>query len=191
MPHHSDQEVVEKACGGDVQAFRQLVERHQGFVYRVAYRLVGTVGDAEDITQESFIRLWKNLHRYRPNIKLTTWLYKIVTNLCLDFLKSGQNRSRKRMVDLDDYNDMKNAEPADQALIDEELRVAVDSLAAALSPKQRAVFILRDVEQVAMPEIAEILAMDPGKVKSNLYYARKKVSEMITAYYQIRKATKP
>ncbi|HEU5148155.1 MAG TPA: RNA polymerase sigma factor [Chryseosolibacter sp.] len=190
MHYTSDQEIVEKAGNGDVQAFRQLVERHQAFVYRVAYRFVGNVAEAEDVTQECFIRLWKNLHRYRRDIKLTTWLYKIATNLCLDFLKSRQNRTTKRMLKLDDYGDMPHVSPADQPLIDAELRIAVDALISALSPKQKAVFVLRDMEQVEMSEIAEILGMDSAQVKSNLYYARKKVSEMVTSYYQIRKEAK-
>lgn len=190
MLHSSDQEIVEKVCNGNVQAFRQLVERHQTFVYRVAYRLVGNVAEAEDITQECFIRLWNNLHRYRPEIKLTTWLYKIATNLCLDFLKSSENRATRMTVKLEGYHDITQVLPADQTLIDAELRIAVEKLTSELSPKQKAVFVLRDIEQVEMSEIGEILAMDSGQVKSNLYYARKKVREMITSYYQIKKEAK-
>lgn len=191
MPYPSDQEIVGKACAGNMQAFRQLVEQHQAFVYRVAYRFVGNVAEAEDITQECFIRLWKNLHRYRHEVKLTTWLYKIATNLCLDFLKSRRSHTARRMVRLDDYDDMAHMRPADQPLIDAELRVAIERVVAALSSKQKAVFVLRDMEQLDLPEIAKILSMDAGQVKSNLNYARKKVSEMITAYYQIRKEVKP
>lgn len=190
MLNPSDQEIVEKACNGDVKAFRLLVQRHQRFVYRVAFRFVGSVADAEDITQECFIRLWKNLHRYRADVKLTTWLYKILTNLCLDFLKSAHNHSTKRMVKLDDYKEMNPTLPADQPLIDAELQSALARLISALSPKQKAVFVLRDIEQVEMSEIAEILSMDTGQVKSNLYYARKKMSEMLISYYQIRKEAK-
>ena len=190
MPDHEDQQLVERALAGDTLAFRDLVGRHQGFVYRLAYRFVGTVGDAEDITQEAFIRLWKNLHRYRAEIKLTTWLYKIVTNLCLDFLKSRHGRTTRHHIDLADYKGWSAASAADQSMLNEELRVAVENLTAALSPKQKAVFVLRDLEEVGMEEIAKILSMAPGQVKSNLYYARRKVSEMITAYYQIKKETK-
>ena len=190
MPDHEDQQLVKRALAGDTLAFRDLVERHQGFAYRLAYRFVGTVSDAEDITQEAFIRLWKSLHRYRAEIKLTTWLYKIVTNLCLDFLKSRHNRTTRRIIDLTAYKGWSAASAADQSMLNEELRMAVEKLTAVLSPKQKAVFVLRDLEEVGMEEIAKILSMAPGQVKSNLYYARRKVSEMITAYYQIKKETK-
>jgi RNA polymerase sigma-70 factor (ECF subfamily) len=191
MPEYSDQEIVEKAISGDMRAFRRLVERHQSFVYKLAYRFVGTRGDAEDITQESFIRLWKNLNRYRAEIKLTTWLYKIVTNLCLDVLKSKYNRQTKRSVELNDQSGMISEWSADQPLLDEELRTAVEKLTADFSPKQKAVFVLRDLEDLTMQEIAEILYMSPGKVKSNLYYARKKMGEMIAMYYQMKKPARP
>ena len=191
MPDYSDHHIVEKVLAGDSHAFRHLVERHQGFVYRLAYRFTGTVDDAEDITQEAFIRLWKNLSRYRAEVKLTTWLYKIVTNLCLDFLKSRHKRATKHMVDVNDQWQIASTFTTDQSMINQELRVAVEKLTADLSPKQKAVFILRDMEEVEMSEIALILSMDPGQVKSNLYYARKKVSEMITDYYRIKKESKP
>ena len=187
MPEPTDQHITGRALAGDGLAFRHLVEKHQGFVYRLAYRFVGTVGDAEDITQEAFIRLWKNLHRYKPEIKVTTWLYKIVTNLCLDFLKSRNNRSNTRMRDVNDQVGMSSDLSADQSLITEDLQVAVEKLTAKLSPKQKAVFVLRDLEEVEMADIAQILSMDSGQVKSNLYYARKKIGEMITVYYQMRK----
>jgi RNA polymerase sigma-70 factor, ECF subfamily len=191
MPLASDQEIVEKALAGDMQAFRRLVERHQRFVYALAYRMVGTVGDAEDITQETFIRLWKNLSRYRCEIKLTTWLYKITTNLCLDFLKSAYNKHTKRTLDLDDHRGMFSAWPADQPLLSEELAVALEKISAELSPKQKAVFVLRDMEDLPMPEIGQILSLSSGKVKSNLYYARKKVGELIAKHYETTKPVKP
>ncbi len=191
MPDYSDQHLVERALAGDEHAFRLLVERYQRFVYRLAYRFVGTVGEAEDITQESFVKLWRNLHRYRSEIRLTTWLYKIVVNMCLDFLKSAEHRRTKRTVELMDRYETNTALPADQPLIDEELRIAVGRLTDKLSPKQKAVFVLRDLEEVSMPEIAEILSMDPGQVKSNLYYARRKISALIELHYKEGKEEKP
>lgn len=191
MPDSSDREIVARAIAGDRQAFRQLVERHQQFVYALAYRFTGRVMDAEDITQEAFIRLWKNLSRYRHEILVTTWLYKITTNLCLDFLKSAHNRHSRHTVDLTGQTAMVSYSPADGPVQEEELKRAMEEITADMSPKQKAVFVLRDLEDRDMDEIAGLLDMSPGQVKSNLYYARKKVSEEIALYYQAKKPVKP
>lgn len=191
MPALSDRELVEKAVAGDTHAFRTLVEKHQSFVYGVAYRIVASVADAEDITQEAFIRLWKNLSRYRPEIKLTTWLYKIVTNLCLDFLKSAYNKHARRMDKLEHYTGIPHEVAPDQSVLDEEFRTAVEKLTNDLTPKQKTVFVLRDIEEFPTQEICEILSMSSGTVKSNLYYARKKIGEMLSVFYQIKNPVKP
>lgn len=191
MPEFSDREIVEKALAGDMHAFRHLVERHQSFVYRLAYRFVGTVGDAEDITQESFVRLWKNLDRYKPETKLTTWIYKIVTNLCLDFIKSKHNKQTKRTIGVSDRAEIFTNTEADHNLLNEELSTALERISEQLSPKQKAVFVLRDIQGLHTDEIEKMLSMPPGKVKSNLYYARKRVSEMLEHYYQTKKPVKP
>src|SRR5690606_19333586 len=93
--------IIRKAMSGDTQAFRAIVEDHQDFVFSVAHRFVNNARDAEDLTQETFLRLWKNLSRYKSEIKLTTWLYKIVTNVCLDYLKSKQYRHNAMEEGLD------------------------------------------------------------------------------------------
>ena len=182
-----DAELIEKALAGDMQAFRRLVERHQRFVYALGYRLLGTVGDAEDVTQETFIRLWKNLSRYRSEVKLTTWLYKIATNLCLDSLKSAHSKQGKSTVNVVDYQGRMPAHAsADEPLLKEELAVALERISEKLSPKQKAVFVLRDIENLDMAEIGKVLKLSPGKLKSNLYYARKRVSELFALHYQTK-----
>ena len=72
----------------DPKAFQKIVETHLDFAYAVAFRMTGIREEAEDIVQEAFIRLWKNMHKYRPEIKIGTWLYTIITRLCLDYFKS-------------------------------------------------------------------------------------------------------
>jgi RNA polymerase sigma-70 factor, ECF subfamily len=187
----SDRELVEKAVADDARAFQVLVERHQSFVYALAYRILSSGPDAEDIAQETFIRLWKNLKRYRPDVKLTTWLYKIVTNLCLDFLKSRHNKQARRMGKLEDHTAGASTVTADQSVLDEELRAAVEKMTNDLTPKQKTVFILRDIEDLTTEEICEILSMSSGTVKSNLYYARKKMGEMLSIFYQTKNPVKP
>ena len=188
MPAPSDREIVEQALDGNTRAFQKLVERHQSFVFNLAYRFVHNVSDAEDIAQDAFIRLWKNLPRYRHEVKLTTWLYKIVTNLCLDFMKSAYNKHDRRMEGLAHHTYVKSESETDQPILAEEARVALEKMTSALTPKQKAVFVLRDIEDLTTDEVCDILSMSSGNVKSNLYYARKKISEMMAIHYQFKKS---
>ena len=175
--------IIEKAKHGDVHAFRIIVEEHQNFVYSVAFRFVNSTRDAEDIAQETFLRLWKHMSRYDSGVRLTTWLYKIVTNVSLDHLKSTQHRRSSMEVDLKPTEQMIAALNADQPLIDEELRRAVAAAAESLTPKQKAVFVLRDLEGLAVSEVSAVLRMSAGSIKSNLCLARKRIAEVLTKYY--------
>ena len=168
---------------GDTQAFRTIIEDHQDFVFAVAFRFVNDTRDAEELAQETFLRLWKNMGRYRKDIKLTTWLYKIVTNVCLDHLKSKQYRhnAMERAFEKDYHAD--TSQNADQPVIENELRGLLIKASETLTPKQKAVFILRDLEGLDVPEVAGVLQMSAGNIKSNLFHARKKIGGIIKKYY--------
>jgi RNA polymerase sigma-70 factor (ECF subfamily) len=153
------QEVIGKAMAGSTDAFRIIVENYQGFAYAVSYRFVGNEYDAEDIVQEAFIRLWHNMHKYRSEVKLSTWLYRIVVNLCLDFLKSTQGKVRQRKVDISTSYSMPDTSTPEHILHTIELMKAIQQAAEELTPKQRAVFILRDLEALPVEEVCTILSM--------------------------------
>jgi RNA polymerase sigma-70 factor (ECF subfamily) len=185
MPDLISPEVIHEAMAGSTAAFRRLVEYYQGFAYSVAFRFVRDEEEAEDIVQEAFVRLWKNLSAYRAEIKLTTWLYRIVTNLCLDFLKSKRGQERRSRDDITKgYHAADRGTPEKEYERGELMRIVLDAT-EALTPKQKAVFILRDLEGLSVEEVTEILSMSAGNVKSNLFYARKSMGEKLKAYYQI------
>lgn len=184
MPEPINPEIIQQAVRGSQQAFRVIVEANQGFVYAVAFRFVNDSQEAEDITQEVFVRLWKNLHTYKQEVKLTTWLYKIVTNRCLDLLKSRHGRQRKNQVDVDNTHFVQDRSTPEKEFQQQELSKIIHAAADELTTKQKAVFILRDLEGLSQEEVSEALSMSTGNVKSNLFYARKKMAEKLKAYYQ-------
>jgi RNA polymerase sigma-70 factor (ECF subfamily) len=184
MPEPITPELIQEAVRGSQQAFRAIVEVNQRFVYAVAFRFVRDEQDAEDITQEVFVRLWKNLHTYKQEVKLTTWLYKIVTNRCLDFLKSRHGRQRKNKVDMDKGNFVQDHSTPEKEYQQQELKRIIHGAAEELTPKQKAVFILRDLEGLTPEEVSEALSMSAGNVKSNLFHARQKITEKLKIYYQ-------
>ena len=184
MQSLSESVIIEKARNGDTHAFRILVEQYQSMLFSVACRFLGK-DEAEDIVQEAFIRLWKNFQRYRPEVKLTTWLYRIVTNLCLDHLKSKHRRNWFRRRDMNETNTVPDPSTPLKELENHELMQYVLRLAEGLTPRQRAVFILRDLEGLSSKEVCEILSMKAGNVKSNLYYARSKMNEGLKRFYNL------
>ncbi len=179
----AEQEIIRKATEGNAEAFRLIVSQHQPLLYSVAYRFLGNGQDAEDMVQEAFIRLWKNLSKYRADVKLSTWLYKIVVNLCLDVLKSSHRRHQENLVEIKEKSKM-NYSSADDEMNIRELHELIQEAASELTPRQKAVFILRDLEEMNVEEVGKILSMSPGNIKSNLYYARRQMSEKLKQYYQ-------
>jgi RNA polymerase sigma-70 factor (ECF subfamily) len=184
MPEPITRELIQEAVRGSQPAFRAIVQANQGFVYAVAFRFVNDSQEAEDITQEVFVRLWKNLKSYRHEVKLTTWLYKIVTNRCLDFLKSRHGRQRKNNVGIDNTHFVQDNSTPEKEFQLQELSKIIHAAAEELTPKQKAVFILRDLEGLSPEEVSEALNMTTGNVKSNLFYARQKMTEKLKAWYQ-------
>jgi RNA polymerase sigma-70 factor (ECF subfamily) len=184
MPEPNRTELITQAAQGHVHAFREVVNLYQSFAYSVSYRFLGNAEDAEDVTQEAFIRLWKNLHHYKPEVKLTTWLYRIIANLCLDVLKSSHHKQQRKSIDVKAEWNMTHHQSSDAAVQAQELHAIIQEAASELTPKQKAVFILRDLEELPVEEVCSILSMSAGNVKSNLYYARLQMSEKLKKYYQ-------
>ena len=184
MQYSEELDLIERAKDGDSQAFRKLVERHQRFVYSVAHRFTNNGSEAEDIAQEVFLKLWKNLKNYKQDIKLTTWLYKIITNHCLDYLKSRSRKQQMNNVEMKMSIQIADEINHEQQIEDRELLQIVTALAKRLTFKQQAVFVLRDLEGLAVEEIGDILDMSASNLKSNLYHARQKIREDLTLYYK-------
>jgi RNA polymerase sigma-70 factor, ECF subfamily len=184
MTKQVDAGVIRNAMAGNTDAFRVIVDHYQPFAYAVAFRFLNQAQEAEDVVQESFMRLWKNLSKYRPEVLLSTWLYRIITNLCLDFLKSTYAKQQKNQRDVQTEYLLKSNGEVDEELNVVELNEMIQRAATKLTPKQKAVFILRDLEELPVAEVCVILSMTAGNVKSNLYYARQQIGESLKKYYQ-------
>lgn len=182
----TEQEIIKKAASGDRAAFRVLVETHQRLVYAVAVRALTNPAEAEDATQETFVRLWKNLNRYNPDIKLSTWLYRIVTNICLDILKSAHNKRNRMTVDIAQRAATIHAPGTDAGVHLSDLTRALEEAAAQLPHVQKIIFVLRDLQGLGAEEVAGILETSEEKIKSNLYHARVAIGKYLKQHYQIQ-----
>jgi RNA polymerase sigma-70 factor (ECF subfamily) len=162
--------LIRKAKEADQQAFPMLVEFHQAFAYTLAHRFTGHEEDAEDVVQKAFVKVWNNLDRYNPEFRFKTWLGKIVTNLCLDYLKSGKRKTESRKNEASDRLSMADPVQHDRELEAEELKNIIMQLAQQFTEKQRAVFVLHDLEMQTTGEVCAMLNMASGNLKSNLYF---------------------
>jgi RNA polymerase sigma-70 factor, ECF subfamily len=186
MQNQISPQIIELAVRGDENAFRTLVDTHQRFVYSLACKMLCDREDALDVTQETFIRIWKHLPKYRAEVKFTTWLYKIVSNLCLDAIRAQNIRRGEKRIDRGStfITDMRSA---DDDLHQNELIETIRKLSTTLTPKQQVIFVLRDLEGLEVDEVCETLSVSKGNVKSNLYYARQKMAGLLNSYYQDKK----
>lgn len=179
MPPPIDLAVIQKAKTGDTGAFRHIVQTYQSYLYSVAYRYSGGVQEAEDAVQETFIKVWKNLHRYRTDTKFNTWLYRILVNHCLDMRKQSVFRARQNSVTVNETERVASASTPLTEITQTEIRQAIAKATEALAGKQKMVFVLRDLEGLEPEEVCELLEMDETQVKSNLYHARRKMYQLL------------
>jgi len=181
-----EEKLIKRIKKGDRDAFPELVELYKDKIYHVAYRMLGNAQEAEDIAQETFIRVYANLENYDPSYKFSTWIYRIATNLCIDHL-----RKRKQSVySLDkpvegaeglDWHDRladPDLGPEDRVLEGEfhgQVQEAIDSL----SPKYRSIMILRYLEDLSLSEISDALKLPVTTIKTRIHRGREALKKKL------------
>lgn len=188
--YEEDERLVQQAQGGDRQAFAALVEKHTRLVYSLCLRMVANSADAEDLTQETFLRLFSSLGQYRLGSGLRPWLCRIAINRCLDALR--KKRRRLQMVPLDGGSSAQSEElnrPSDEpsperAYVRWEQRQAVLEAVSSLPPEYRAVVVLRYQEDMAYQEIAAALGVPVTTVETRLFRAKRMLRPMLDGYVQ-------
>lgn len=181
MTEVSEKEIIEKVLGGDANAFEELVLKYEKTVYNLALRMVGDRDDAFDMTQEAFIKAYGSLSSFRGDSKFSVWIYRIATNVCLDFLRS---KSRKQQVSLtvsdDDDEDAQLDIPdpsstPEQQLIKKISMQSVEEGLKTLPDKQRQILVMRELGGMSYAEIGAALSLEEGTVKSRIFRARKRL----------------
>jgi RNA polymerase sigma-70 factor (ECF subfamily) len=173
-----DAPLVARAQKGDRWAFEQLVERHRAMVYRVAARIVGP-GDAEDVSQDTFLRAFHRLDQYRGTAPFRTWLLQITQNTALNALAWVRRRPTEPSPDAGEAPDRDPLRQPVTTLERREREERLDLKLRALRPEYRSLLVLRDLEGLSYNEIAEVLAMPLGSVKGRLHRARSELIELL------------
>ena len=180
MTEVSEKKIIEKVLGGDANAFEELVLKYEKTVYNLALRMVGDRDDAFDMTQEAFIKAYGSLSSFRGDSKFSVWIYRIATNVCLDFLRS---KSRKQQVSLTVSDDDEDAQldipdpssDPEQQLMQKISMQSVEEGLKTLPDKQRQILVMRELGGMSYAEIGAALSLEEGTVKSRIFRARKRL----------------
>ena len=185
MTREQEAAIVRKVLGGDANAFETLVLEYEKNVYNIALRMTGNSEDAADMTQEAFIKAYNSLQSFRGDSKFSVWLYRIVSNVCLDFLRSKNRRPTVSLSVEDDNGEDTQLDVADESqspelLLDRKLtRESVRRGLDSLPPDYRQILLLREIQGLSYDEIAQALGLEVGTVKSRIFRARKRLCNFL------------
>jgi len=178
-----DPELIEECRKGDLQSFRKLIGISSPFAFSVAFRMLGDEELAKDVVQETMITIWKKLKNIRSAESYKRWLYRIVVNKCYDFLRKEKKNIEERADDKTwELISNKITDASASVIENDETAKIIKLLTGKLSPKQKSVFVLSDLEEMTPEEISEITGMSRRNIKANLHYARKNIGEMLQKY---------
>lgn len=176
-----DLELIRRSQAGDTEAFGELVTRYRTKIFTVVYGMVRNEHDARDLTQEVFLKAWRSIHRFEGRSSWYTWLYRLTTNVTI---YSFRRKKCREEVELNDAIPSSLPGPGVNCQRTE-IREIITAALAKLSPKHRAVIVLKELEGLEYHQISEVLNLSIGTVMSRLFYARKKLQSLLSPVYQI------
>ena len=189
----SELDLVKRCQAGDTEAFDELVTRYRTRVFSMIYNMVHNEQDAWDLAQDSFVKAWKSIKRFRGRSSFYTWIYRIVMNVSIDWLRKKQVKGAG--AEFDDAVQLREIDPASktvpkadalpyETMERTEIRGRIENAIAQLSPEHRAVILMKEIEEMQYHEIAEALGCSIGTVMSRLFYARKKLQNLLRDVYE-------
>jgi RNA polymerase sigma-70 factor (ECF subfamily) len=189
----SELDLVKRCQAGDTEAFDELVTRYRPRIFGMIYNMVHSEQDAWDLAQDSFLKAWKSIGRFRGQSSFHTWIYRIVINVTIDWLRKKQVTGGG--AEFDDAIQLTHIDPASKtvpktealphkAMERDEIRVRIEKAIAQLSPEHRAVILMKEIDDMQYHEIAQAVGCSIGTVMSRLFYARKKLQNLLRDVYE-------
>jgi len=193
MQEH-DNDLVQRYLVGDEEAFYSLVGKYKNPITNFIARIIGDYDQAVDLTQETFLRVYKSIKKYRSDYQFSTWIYRIASNLAIDELRRRKRRGmfeRRRIVQEEKDREINpeeqvadNRRPQDEQCVDSQHRKLIQEAIQSLPPVYRTAFILNAVEEVDYDQISRILGCSLGTVKSRLHRAKSLLQKKLAPYWK-------
>ncbi len=182
---NSSEDLIERVRNGDTAAFRQIYEQHHRFILRFLYGMVGEIGLAEELTQETFVRAFTSINTMRNEAQLSTWLGGIARNVASNSFRSRRRENRNVEIDSQQIRELSDSMPSpDDELLNIELQDVIRAALRGLSEDKRLVFVLKVLQQKSYEEVAEITGSSIPKLKSDLHRAKAEMQKMIRPYLE-------
>ena len=185
MTRDEELHIIRRVLDGDVNAFEKLVLENQKNVYNLALKMLGNSEDASDVSQEAFLRAYRSLGSFQGDSRFSVWLYRMTSNVCIDFLRKRKRRAEVSMTVVNDEDEESELEIPDERFspeqtLDRQERVrAVREGLQKLPEEYRRILTMREIGGLSYEELAEALDLELGTVKSKLFRARKKLCEVL------------
>jgi len=180
----NDQVYINKILNGDTNAFTVLVDRYKDLVFTLALRMVKNREEAEEVSQDTFIKVYNSLNRFKGDSKFSTWIYRVAYNTCLDRLK--KNKRQEYTVAIDEYTEhqVKTLENALDALEEQEKQLAIKKCLEMLPSEDSFILTLYYFEELSLDEISKITGLKPNNVKVKLFRSRKKLATILKKHLE-------
>lgn len=181
MTKDEEVRVIQAVLSGDTGRFETLVHANERTVYTLCLRMLGDEQDALDASQETFVRAWRGLSRFRGDSRFSTWLYRLASRICIDMLRRRPKQPELSLTAEDDEEfSLPDLRPSPQRAAEQtELRQLVADALTLLPPDFREAVILRDVNGLSYEEIGKITGLEPGTVKSRIHRARRRLADIL------------
>ncbi len=185
MQNSDDLNLIKSFKNGDTSAFGEIINKYQDKIYNLCRHMLGNAADAEDVAQNVFLKAYQALPKFKPEASLYTWLYRIATNTCIDYRKKpvfeslfGNSGEGERLV----HDRVSDAPSPEQIYQSKQIGRALQESLGKLSPKFRAIILLKEIEELSYEEIADTLDISIGTVKSRIARAREELQKLMKKF---------
>lgn len=184
MTINDDQILIKAIENGDTKAYAQLVNRYKDLVYTLALRMLKHKEEAEEVAQDTFIKIFKSLDKFKGDSKFSTWIYKVTYNTCLDRIKKNKKHLNDVAIDEFTFNKLDTIDNALENMIKEEKHTLIKKCINKLPEDSSALLTLFYFEELSLEEISKIINIEANTVKVKLFRARKKLAVILEKYMQ-------